>query len=273
MKIGLALGGGGAKGFAHVPILEALDDLGLRPAQIAGSSIGAVIGALYAAGLSGQDIRKAVDDLVISEEDDWREILFNKDLRRIADLVRPGLARGSLLNSGNFLKVLGHHLPAQSFSDLQIPLTVVAADFWSRQQVVLKDGLLLPAIAASAALPGLFKPYLLGDRLLVDGGMVNPVPFDLLDTHCDITIAVDVMGTRIQRDRPGPSLLESVFNAFQIMQQTILSEKLEQSRPDIYLRSPLTDIRVLDFHKVDEIYRQSAKVKVLLQRELERRLG
>jgi NTE family protein len=102
--------------------------------------------------------------------------------------------------------------------------------------------------------------------------MVNPVPFDLLDTRCDITIAVDVMGIRTQRDRHGPSLFESVFNAFQIMQQTILSEKLEQSRPDIYLRSPLTDIRVLDFHKVDEIYRQSAKAKAQLQWELERRL-
>lgn len=81
------------------------------------------------------------------------------------------------------------------------------------------------------------------------------------------------MGTRTQRDRPGsPSLFDSVFNAFEVMRQTILGEKLEQSRPDIYLHWSLTDIRVLDFHRVDEIYRQSAKVKAQLQWEPERRL-
>ncbi len=84
-KIGLALGGGGAKGFAQVPILEALDELGVRPACIAGTSVGAVIGALYAAGVSAREIRETVDDLVISEEDDWRDILLNKDLSRIAE--------------------------------------------------------------------------------------------------------------------------------------------------------------------------------------------
>lgn len=98
VKIGLALGSGGAKGFAHVPILEALDELGIKPARIAGTSVGAVIGALYAAGLSAREIRETVDDLVISEEDDWREILRNKDLGHIADLIRPGLVRGSLLH-------------------------------------------------------------------------------------------------------------------------------------------------------------------------------
>lgn len=271
VKIGLALGGGGAKGFAHVPILEVLDELGVRPACIAGTSVGAVIGALYAAGVSAWEIRETVDDLVISEEDDWREILLNKDLGRIADLVRPGLLRGSLLHAESFLKVLAHHLPAKSFGDLKIPLAVVAADYWSREQVVLKRGPLLPAIGASVALPGLFKPYALNDRLLIDGGTVNPVPFDLLECTCDITVAVDVLGSRTRRERPGgPSFFETVFTAFQIMQQSILNEKMEQQRPDIYIRAPLVDIRVLDFHKVDEIYRQAAKAKAQLQSELER---
>jgi len=274
MKIGVALGGGGAKGFAHVPILEAFDEMGIRPARIVGTSIGAVMGALYAAGLSGREIRETVDDLVISEEDDWREILFGKELGRIADLIRPGLLRGSLLHTENFLEVLEQHLPVQRFDKLKIPLAVVAADYWNREQVVLEHGPLLPAIAASVALPGLFKPYSLGGRLLIDGGMVNPVPFDLLENRCDITVAVDVSGSRTRRERPGgPPLFETVFTAFQIMQQTILKEKLEQRRPDIYLRPPLVDIKVLDFHKVDEIYRQSAQAKAQLQWELERRLG
>jgi NTE family protein len=274
VNIGLALGGGGAKGFAHVPILEALDEMGLRPTHIAGTSIGAVIGALYAAGLPARSIRETVDDLVISEEDDWREILFGKELGQIADLMRPGLLRGSLLHAENFLQVLGRHLPVKSFKGLQTPLTVVAADYWSREQVVLKRGPLLPAIGASVALPGLFKPFPLQDRLLLDGGLVNPVPFDLLLGRCDIRIAVDVLGERSRRELPGgPPFFETLFTAFQIMQQGILSEKLRQQPPDIYLRVPLRDIKVLDFHKVDEIYRQAARSKAQLQWELERRLG
>ena len=273
LKVGLALGGGGAKGFAHVPILEALDEMGIRPSRIAGTSIGAVIGALYAAGLSAKDIRETVDDLVISEEDDWRDILFNKDLGLIADLIRPSLLRGSILNLDSFLEVLEQHLPAKSFADLNIPLTVVAANYWSREQIVLKNGPLLPALGASVALPGLFKPYRLGDQLLVDGGMVNPVPFDLLEHSCDFTIAVDVIGSRKVQNRPGGApFFETVFTAFQIMQNTILHEKLEQRRPDIYLRPPLVDIKVLDFHKSEQIYRQAACAKVKLQKELERRL-
>jgi NTE family protein len=274
VNIGLALGGGGAKGFAHVPILEALDEMGLRPTHIACTSIGAVIGALYAAGLPARSIRETVDDLVISEEDDWREILFGKELGQIADLMRPGLLRGSLLHAENFLQVLGRHLPVKSFKGLQTPLTVVAADYWSREQVVLKRGPLLPAIGASVALPGLFKPFPLQDRLLLDGGLVNPVPFDLLLGRCDIRIAVDVLGERSRRELPGgPPFFETLFTAFQIMQQGILSEKLRQQPPDIYLRVPLRDIKVLDFHKVDEIYRQAARSKAQLQWELERRLG
>lgn len=274
MKIGLALGGGGAKGFAHVPILEALDELGVRPARIAGTSIGAVIGALYAAGLSAKEIRETVDELVISEKDDWLDILLNKDLGRIADIIRPGVLRGSLLHPESFLEVLSHHLPTKSFGGLKTPLAVVAADYWSREQVIFERGALLPAIGASVALPGLFKPYPVGDRLLIDGGTVNPVPFDLLQPKCDITVAVDVLGSRTRHERPGgPSFFETVFTAFQIMQQTILYEKLERRKPDIYLRPPLVDIKVLDFHRVDEIYRQAGKAKAQLQRELERRLG
>lgn len=197
-----------------------------------------------------------------------------KELGQIADLVSPGLMQGSLLRMENFLEVLGQHLPVRSFRELKIPLSVVAADYWSRRQVVLQKGELLPAIGASAALPGLFKPAKLDGRMLIDGGMVNPVPFDLLAGKCDIIIAVDVSGIRSPLDRPnGPPFLETVFTAFQIMQQAILKEKLQQHKPDLLLHPPLKDIRVLDFHKIDEIYRQSRKVKAKLEWELERLLA
>jgi NTE family protein len=160
LKIGLALGGGGAKGFAHVPILEGLEEMGLKPACLAGSSIGAVIGALYAAGLSAREIREAVDDLVISEEDDWREILFNKNLTNIFDLMKPAILDGSLLHSENFLAVLQQHLPVTSFRKLKIPLQIVAADYWSREQVVLDRGLCCPPLAQPWRCPVCSSPIL-----------------------------------------------------------------------------------------------------------------
>jgi NTE family protein len=162
--------------------------------------------ASYATGMSGREIRDAVDDLVISEEDDWRKIRRNKHLGSIVDLIRPGSFRGSRLNRESVLAVLGRHLPVKTFAELSIPLAIVAADSWSRQQVVLETGDWLAAVAASSALPGLFKP--MGKRLLGDGGTVSPVPFDLLEARSDISVAVHVLGARTRREgTEGPSFL------------------------------------------------------------------
>lgn len=127
-RIGLALGGGGAKGLAHVPILEIFDELGANPCCIAGTSVGALIGALYASGLSTRDILDVVDELIISEKDDWRDIVFNKDLGRIREALKPGLLRGSILNSEHILAVLARDLGVEVFEDLEIPLQIVATD-------------------------------------------------------------------------------------------------------------------------------------------------
>ena len=112
------------------------------------------------------------------------------------------------------------------FSELEIPLKVVASNFWSRQQVVLDHGPLIPAIRASMSLPGLFEPVKIRNQVLIDGGAVNPVPFDLLPKDCDLTIAVDVIGDRTVSEKI-PSLSEAVFNTYQIMQKEYYSRKTE----------------------------------------------
>jgi NTE family protein len=127
--IGLALGGGGAKGLAHIVMLEAFDELGIRPYRIAGTSIGAVIGALYAAGNSGTQIRALVEQFLISanSEANRSKVQLPYSLRWL-DFIDPAMTPGGLLDSSDFIKFIGEHLQVQRFRDLEIPLQVMATD-------------------------------------------------------------------------------------------------------------------------------------------------
>jgi NTE family protein len=268
-RIGLALGGGGAKGLAHIPMLEVLDDLGIRPHRIAGTSIGAVMGALYASGKSGKEIRGLVDRLTVGEHESWLTSLFKEDITRWWQFIEVQLGLGGLLDTAPFAAFLREELGSHRFTDLQIPLQVVAADFWSRQQVVFDSGELLPAIQASIAIPGLFSPVQFNGQVLVDGGLVNPVPYDLLWDDCDLVIAIDVLGSRTPSKENGePSYFETTFNTYQILQNTIIQEKMRHRPPDIYIRPALNNIRVLEFNRVDEIYALAAPARDELRRKL-----
>ena len=270
-RVGLALGGGGARGLAHVPMLELLDELQIRPHVIAGTSIGAVMGLLYASGMSGAAIRDLVDRLTVSEDESWLGALFDKEVGRWLDFIDVELGDGGLVDSRPFAAYLQETAGVSRFADLQIPLKIVAADFWARDQVVFGKGELLPAIQASIAIPGLFTPLRHGERVLVDGGLVNPVPYDLLFDDCDTVVAVDVSGDRTPSSANGPSYFETVFNTMQIMQASIIREKLKYRPPDIYIRPALANIRVLDFNRADAIYAQAMPARRQLQRALRSR--
>ena len=161
----------------------------------------------------------------------------------------------------------------RNFEELAIPLCVVAADFWNRSQVVFDTGDIRTAVHASMAVPGIFTPVVIDKQVLVDGGVVNPVPYDLLLDHCDITIAADVMGNRTESVNLIPSFSESIFNTFQIMEKTILRQKIAARPPDIYISPEIVDIQMLEFYKADEIFRQAQSAKDQLSRELERLLN
>ncbi len=269
-RLGIALGGGGARGIAHIPMLEVLDELQIRPYRIAGTSIGAIMGALYASGLSSAAIRDLIDRLTVSKHEKWSDALFRKDVMRWLSFLDPTLARGGLLDSTDFLKFLRDTIQRDSFEELDIPLKVVAADFWKREQVVFESGELFPAIKASMAIPGLFVPVKHRGHVLVDGSMVNPVPYDLLLKECDVVVAIDVLDTRSAGPDDTPSYLETTFNSFQIMQAAIVREKLQRQAPEVYIRPELENIRVLDFYKADEIYLQARAGQDLLRRRLRR---
>ncbi len=272
-RIGLALGSGGARGLAHIQVFEVLDALDLRPHRISGASIGAIMGSLYAAGLSANDIHDALDTVTKAQDETWFEAILSRDLFRWLRFVEPGVARGGVARSDAFVEFLKETAGVSRFDELEIPLQVVATDFWTREMVVFDSGELWPAVQGSMAVPGLFKPVEHEDRLLVDGGLTNPVPFDLLE-DCDLIIAVDVLGTRTPEGAEEvPSSMESIFNTFQIMQSSILAEKLRRIEPDILVRPEIKDIRVLDFYRFEDIFEQGRPARDALEAELRELLG
>ena len=266
LRIGLALGSGGARGLAHIVVLEALDELGIRPHRIAGTSIGAVMGALYASGHSGSEIRRLVSELIVEDGDTLADILFEKQTLKWLQFFDLELGGGGLIDTSGFIHYLEELIGHDDFDQLQIPLTIIAADLWSGEQVIFRSGALLPAIKASIAIPGIFEPVAHEGRHLVDGGTVNPLPFDQLP-DCDLTIAVDVTGNLSGHDGT-PSYSETLFYSIHNMEKRILTQKLKELRPDIYLRPDIHDVRALQFYRAEEIYRQSANISNELRRRL-----
>lgn len=265
-KIGLALGGGGAKGLAHILMLEVFDELDVQPHCIAGTSIGAIMGALYASGIKADQIRQRVDKMVISKGDSFRAILKKKDAFKWLQFMDVDFRGKGLFRGDKFIEFLYEAMGVEHFEDLTIPLKVVASDFWTSEQVVLDTGELLPAVKASMGLPGVFTPVTLNERVLIDGGGVNPVPHDLL-TDCDIVIAVDVMG-HMNKHKP-PHLFQAVLGTFDVMQNSIISAKRKQSPPDIYIKPDIHDVEILEFYKANDIYEQAEPARQELKRRLE----
>lgn len=275
-KIGLALGGGGARGFAHIPILEVFDELGVKPFHITGTSIGAIVGALYASGHSAAELVEMVGQLIQPKSARFKDILLTKDSFKLINLIdlhfsfKPqGLIKGEKL-----LKYLYEEMGVSTFEELSIPLTIVATDFWERCPIIFNSGPLLPAVRASMAIPYIFTPVRADNgHILVDGGLVNNVPHDLLSPKCDLRIAVDIDGTASNDPDQVPSFTDAVLHTYQVMMGAMAQEKRKNHPVDIYVESPLLDIELLDFHKAHLIYEQGCAAKAAFKKELEAKLA
>ncbi len=254
MKIGLALGGGGAKGLAHIPLLEVFDELGVRPAVISGTSIGAIVGAMYAAGRSGKQIRAFVEEVVPQEEESTLDSLKKLFANGMTDIVSLNFGGGGIFDHSKIDKFFGRLVDDSTFETLETPLKIVAADFWKREEIVFETGDLGVAVRASMAIPGIFKPVEWEGRILVDGGGVNPLPFDLLRQECDLVVAVDVSGMLTPPDDPMPGALEALMGMSQVMSRSIVESRLKLAQPDLLLRPTIEDVRVLEFWKASAIY-------------------
>jgi NTE family protein len=196
------------------------------------------------------------------------EKLVDKNALRWVDFLEVDLGNGGILSSEGFIAFLYDTLEPETFEQLQIPLKVVAADLWNREQVVLQSGELLPAIKASMALPGVFEPVMHNKRVLVDGGTVNPVPYDLLMEECDIVIGIDVSGERTPPKDLAPDYFATIFNSVKVMQRAVMTEKLRHQAPAIYIKPPITDIRALEFYRAREVFKQTAPSMQKLKQQL-----
>lgn len=267
-RIGLALGGGGARGLAHIPVLETLDELGIQPCAISGTSIGSIMGALYASGLSGKKIRALVDRLLLRDIEKFSDMFSRKDLLKWVELIDPSFHRGSLIKGEKFIHFLADSMECHCFEDLQIPLAVSATDFASGTENVFRSGDLLSAVRASMAIPGIFSPVARDGKMLVDGGLVNPLPYNLLQDSCDLIIAVDVSGS-LKKTVKRPDFFDATLGSFDIVQSSLISEQIRHKPPAVYLKPDLFGIRILEFNKADEIFKQAAPVRDELKRKLQ----
>lgn len=270
-RIGLALGGGGARGLSHILILECLDELGVRPTVIAGTSIGAVIGWAYASGLPAREIRK---DVVLRLKDRRKIIarLFEARVGRFTRLVSGG-GNPMLIDGEALLPLFMPDGVALHFESLAVPFRVVATDFHGRTEAVFRSGPVQPAVAGSAAIPGLIRPVLHEGRVLIDGGAINPLPFDVIEQECDVVVAVDVIGGLTVPTKPVPDPWEAMFGSLQILQNTIAQAKIARRPPDVLIRPKVGGYRVLDFFKVQAILKAGEPCKDELKRALEKVLG
>ncbi len=263
----LALGAGGARGLAHIDVIEALDDMGVKPAAIAGTSIGALIGAAYAAGMRGRDIRHYLLALLHSHGE-VRRRLMKARAGTLADFFAGALSQATQLDAEKFCaEFLPEEVPTE-FSALAIPLLVVATDLHRRQEVPLSSGPLRPALAASMAIPGIFRPVSLGSRLLIDGGTTNPLPFDRLEGMADVTVAVDVFGVPEGDRADMPSTWECISMTMLVMGSTIVAAKLHRAAPDLLLRPNVTIFRTLDFYQASAILRVADAIKAEVKDKL-----
>lgn len=277
-RIGLALGGGGARGLAHITVLEVVEELGLPVACLAGTSIGAIIGWGIASGFSAGQMREIALETFL----DGREVAAR------AWKMRPK-RWGGLRTIGMQLDaeaVLTAFMPAglaKTFDALSTPLSVVTTDYYGWTSHTVTTGSIKPAIAASIAIPFVFRPAVLNGRVHVDGGVVNPLPTGALGA-CDMVVAVDVIGgpepqgknSGDRTDQP-PSQMESILGATQLCMQTITKAHLAQHPPDVLITPPIANFPALNFLKAREVLTaadgERDEIKRLLSDGVERYLN
>ena len=243
-RIGLALGGGGARGLAHIGVLKVLEREGIAIDLLSGTSMGGLISAGYAVGMSASDLEQ--------------EALQMASVRRLLALVDRSLPRRGLFQCQRVMDYLTLHLGDHTFDDLRIPLALVAVDVNTRQEVILRQGRIVDAVRASISIPGLFAPVERGDQLLVDGGVLNNLPVDVVRSMgADVVIAVDVHSddtpiniSKLHQHRYLPNGLMETFNVLwrclDMMKVEIGQYKLTQVPPDVLIHPSIpADITTL----------------------------
>lgn len=228
-RIGLALGGGAARGFAHVGVIQVLEESGIRPVLVAGTSAGSLVAALYASGKTGTQLQQIAETMEEATFADWTLPIFSR-----------GLLRGDALARYVYAQVGGRRI-----EDLPLPLGIVATDLNSGQGVLFQRGDTATAVRASSAVPAVFQPVRIAGREYVDGGLVSPVPVRYArQMGAELVIAVDI--SNVPDANPAGDTLQILLQTFTIMGRSINSWELRDA--DVVVRPALSGVASADFN-------------------------
>ena len=241
-RIGVALGGGGARGVAHIAYLKAMEECGIKPCVISGTSSGSIVGALYAGGMSPDDMYAAIERMFSVRRDEARSI---KQFKRMPENLVTSLVK----------KYLYRILPQHRFEDLHIPLKIVATNFHSLEERVFDSGDVLSAVMGSIAFPGVFSPQIIDDQYYMDGGATNIVPFDTIRDECDVLIAVDVSKVRENTYKVSPK--KAVKATWAATQEALIRHKLQSSPVDLFERPSFHKVKTMEFNKYKRVYQRA----------------
>ena len=266
--VALALGGGGARGLAHIVVAEALDEMGVKPVAIAGTSIGAIVGAGYAAGMTGREMRRYAIHVAHNRTDVMRRMMRSR-AGKLRHLFGGGLGDATRLDAELLCEQFLPDTLPEEFSGLTVPLTVIASDLYRRCEVVFSQGPLRRALAASISLPTIMRPVEVDGQVLVDGGATNPLPFEHLRGRADVIVVVDISGSISAARREVPNALECLYATVLVMTNSIISEKLRHGAPDLLVQPNVGSFRALGFLQASAILRAADPVKA----EVKERLG
>jgi len=227
-KLGLALGGGAARGFAHIGVIQVLEENGIKPDMVVGTSAGSVVAAFYASGKTGAQLQWLADTMDESQLTDWTVPFLSRGMLR-------GEALGRYINS---------QLNGAKIEDLKMPLGIVATDLQNGDGILFRRGDIATAVRASSAVPSVFEPVHIGNKDYVDGGLVSPVPVRYArQMGADIVIAVDISSR--PEDAKTTDMLKVLLQTFSIMGKSI--SQLEMAQAEVVVRPAMPDVGSAEF--------------------------
>jgi NTE family protein len=217
--------------------------------------------------MTGKEIRRFVIRLAHNRAEVFRRLIATR-AGTFANLFSLGFGSATLVDAEKFCEqFLPDEIP-DDFSELEIPLTIIATDLYRRQQAAFSSGALKPALAASIALPTVMRPVVIAKRILIDGGATNPLPFEELRGRADVVVAVDISGAPTDERRDIPNPWECLFATLLVMANAITAEKVKRGAPDLIVRPNVGAFRALDFLQASAILRASEPVKAELKEKL-----
>jgi len=246
LKVGLALGSGGSWGLTHIGVLKVMEENKIPMDYISGSSMGAIIGACYALNPNIKELEKKTSDLT-----KWRLI-------KLVDVSIPKISLISGNNIRNFIEEL---IGDKSFSDTKIPLKIIATDLESGKEIIINKGKLIDAIMASISIPGIFPPIRLPEGLLVDGGVINPTPTNIVKKMgSDIVIGVDLT-MQSKAELTNPKMFQTLMRSYEILRTQSTKFNINEDDKNLLIIKPnTTKLRSFKFHEIQKFIDEGERV-------------